>query len=336
MLLRMRRLDLRPARYLSRLRASLLLTPNWRFFRDVGRLVWEYRAYSLAIIAVTICQELAALWPVSLLGQFVDRLGTDELGHVVWLLMLASALYPGIVRANTILRHKMFYETDFQKRVELVAQEAAQSQSDEVEAAGAAHTRVLNAVSGITNATFHVLGSFTPVIIKVVVVAGNLLSYNRTLGLAYLGSLSVPAAMTVLFNRKLRVLRDAQYSVISKSSGAGVKLIAKRGEAKSSERFREVMQERKNVLISLIIRSQGFLYLRQAALVGSQFLVVFLALAMRQRIGLTPGDFTRIVGYTAQVAAAFISAAATLDAIISYTRAYHVFAQAHVTGDKAP
>jgi hypothetical protein len=40
---------------------------------------------------------------------------------------------------------------------------------------------------------------------------------------------------------------------------------------------------------------------------------------------MTADDFARIFGYTAQVAAAFISAAACLDAIISYSRAYGVY-----------
>jgi hypothetical protein len=52
-------------------------------------------------------------------------------------------------------------------------------------------------------------------------------------------------------------------------------------------------------------------------------------LRMRVRVGLTPGDFTQIVGYTAQVAAAFIGAASVLDAIVSSSRAYHVYTQAH-------
>jgi len=56
---------------------------------------------------------------------------------------------------------------------------------------------------------------------------------------------------------------------------------------------------------------------------------VFLALSMRQRLDMTAGDFTRIVGYTTQVAAAFINAVACLDAIVSYTRAYHIYAAAY-------
>jgi hypothetical protein len=52
---------------------------------------------------------------------------------------------------------------------------------------------------------------------------------------------------------------------------------------------------------------------------------------MRDRLGLTPGDFTRIAGYTTQVATAFIATASTLDAIISYSRAYHAFTEAHAT-----
>ena len=333
---RLRRLDLRPSRVWRRIRSAVILSPNWRFFHDVGQLIWEYRWYSLAILAVTVSQEFAALWPVNLLGQFVDGLSTGELGGVVWLLMCASLLYPGIVRGNTILRHKMFYETEFRTRVEMVIQEAERGGAEDVEEASAAHTRVLNAVSGVTNAAYHLLGSFVPVIIKVVVVAGNLLGYNRILGLAYLGSLAVPSLMTVLFNRKLQVLRDAQYSVISRSSGVGVKVISQRGDPSMRERFVEIMRERTGVLISLLARHQSFLYIREAALVGSQFLVVFLALALRERVGLTPGDFTRIVGYTTQVAAAFITTASTLDAIISYSRAYHAFDQAHTARAASP
>jgi len=307
------------------LRNELRLSLGWRFYSDVFRLIWEYRGFGLAIVAVTILQEFAALWPVSLLGQFVDRLQTGDLGHVVWLLMGASLLYPGIVRGNTILRHKMFYETDLQKRVELTLEESERGDCGDLEAAGTAHTRVVNAVSGITNAAFHILGSFAPVIIKVVVVAGNLLNYNRLLGAAYLGSLVVPAVMTVVFNNKLRVLRDAEYSVISRGSGIGVKVIAQREDTDARHKFGRIMFERKGVLISLVNQSQLYIYFREAALVGSQFLVVFLALAMREEIALTPGDFTRIIGYTTQVAAAFIGTASVLDAIISYSRAYYAY-----------
>lgn len=326
---RSRRIDIRPSRIVNRIRQQLRLSPNWQFASNVASLIWEYRKYALAIIVVTIFQELAALWPVSLLGQFVDRLQTGDLGYVVWLLMGASVLYPSITRANVILRHRMFYQTDFQKQVELILREADRAEHADIEAAGSAHTRVINAVSGITNATYHVLGSFTPVIIKIIVVSGNLLAYNKTIGMAYLASLTVPAIMTLLFNRGLRVLRDAQYSVISEVSGAGVKTIAESENLAARSRFSKVMREQKDILISLVSRSQSFLYAREVALVGSQFLVVFLALSLRAQINLTPGDFTRIVGYTTQVAAAFISTASVLDAIISYTRAYHALARAH-------
>lgn len=320
-------LDMHPTRIAIRLRNELRLSLGWQFYSDVFRLIWHYKAYSLAIIAVTVLQEFAALWPVSLLGQFVDRLQTGELGHVVWLLMGASVLYPGIVRGNTILRHKLFYETDCQKRIQLTLEESDRGDCCDLESAGTAHTRVVNAVSGITNAAYHILGSFTPVIIKVIVVSGNLLGYNRTLGLAYLGSLIIPALMTILFNNKLRVLRDVQYSVISRGSGIGVKTIAQKDDEETRHKFRETMAERRRVLILLLSKSQIYIYLREVALVGSQFLVVFLALGMREQIGLTPGDFTKIVGYTTQVAAAFITTASVLDAIVSYSRAYYAFAQ---------
>jgi hypothetical protein len=91
------------------------------------------------------------------------------------------------------------------------------------------------------------------------------------------------------------------------------------------------MRVRTNVFISLLARSQSFLCVREATLVGSQFLVVFMALAIRERLQTTPGDGTKIVGYTTQVAGAFISAAACLDAIVSYARAYHIYAAAYNT-----
>jgi len=323
------RIDIRPQRLLNRIRQEMSFRPNWQFAQAVAGLIWEFKGFSLAILVVTVFQEIAALWPVSLLGQFVDRLQTGELGNVVWLFMGASLLHPAIARGNVMLRHKMFYESDLKKRVEMTLELSARGDSADIEAAGAAHTRVINAVSGITNATHHILGSFTPVIIKVVVVSASLLAYNRLIGLAYLTSLSIPALMTVLFNKKLMVLRDAQYSVISKASGTGVKVISDKDNTTIQDRFREIMRERKGVLIALLCKSQIFLYLRQAILIGSQFLVVFLALSMRDRLKLTPGDFTKIVGYTAQVAAAFLGAASVVDAIISYTRAYHVYAIAH-------
>lgn len=323
-------LDLRPRRIAKRFVQELKLSPNYYFMRDVFRLIWAYKWFSLAIILVTIAQEFAALWPVSLLGQFVDRLQTGTAGEVVWLFLVASILAPAIVRANVILRHKMFYETDFQKTVELTLKVAEKAESgDDPEKVGAAYTRTLNAVSGITNATFYVLGSFTPIIIKIVVVSGSLLSYNRTLGLAYLGSLLIPLWMTVYFNRRLRVLLDAQYSVISETSGIGIRTISTKGDPATCKRFLEIMGKRKQIFISLVAKSQIFLHIRELALVGSQFLVIFLALGIREQINLTAGDFTKIVGYTTQVAAAFIGAASVVDAIISYSRAYHVYSQAH-------
>ena len=315
----------------NRIRQEMSLSSNWQFVGAVARLIWEFRGYSLAILVVTAFQEIAALWPVSLLGQFVDRLQSGDLGNVVWLLLGASVLYPAIARGNVILRHKMFYETDLEKMLELILKVAAKGESADVEAAGAAHTRAVNAVSGITNATQHVLGSFTPVIIKIVVVSGSLLAYNRLIGLAYLGSLGIPALMTILFNSKLRVLRDAHYSVVSEVSGAGVRTISEKGSATTRQRFTQGMRERKNILIALVRKGQVFLCIREVVLVGSQFMVVFLALSMRNKIDLTPGDFIKIVGYTAQVGGAFIGAASVVDAIVSYMRAYHVYAKAHGT-----
>jgi len=320
-----------PRRVIARLDALWGSDRNWQFARAVGRLIWEYRRYALAILGVTVLQELSALAPVRLLGLFVDRLSGGELGNVVWLFFGASLLAPTVARANVILRHKMFYETDFSQRVQLTLEETARMAGADTEAAAEANSRVANAVSGITNAAYHVLGSFTPVIIKITVVAVSLIAYNRLLGATYIASLIVPVVLTVVFNDRLRVLRDTQYSVISRLEGAGVRVITQ-GDDAAKERFRRTMRERANVHFSLLARHQVFLLLRQLALVGSQFVVVFLALFLRERIGLTPGDFTMIIGYTTQVAAAFIEAAACLDAIVSYSRAYHVYVDAHGKG----
>jgi hypothetical protein len=315
----------RIAARLDRVRRSSL---SWQFASQVMGLIWDYKLYSIAIFAVTIFQEFAALWPVNLLGDFIDRLGSGDLGNVVWLLLGSSVFYPALLRANVILRHKMFYETDLQKRVELVFEVSDQGRCASAQEAGAAHTRVVNAVSGITNAAYHVLGSFTPVVIKIVIVAGSLLEYNRLLGIVYLVSLLIPTVMTLLFNKKLQVLRDSEYSLISDTSGLGIRVIGDKEDRPTRGRYLDSMRVRTDVFISLLAKSQVFLCVREVALVGSQFLVVFMALALRSRLNITPGDFTRIFGYTSQVAAAFINAAACLDAVISFSRAYHIFATA--------
>jgi len=321
-------IDLHPTRLIVLVRQWFEYTPVGQFARDVARLIWEYRRYSLAIFAVTTAQEFAALWPVNLLGEFIDRLPSGDIGRTVWLLLFASLFSPALARANVILRHIMFYRTDFQKMVELVLKASDRGDAETSEEAGSAYARLANAVSGITNATYHVLGSFTPVIIKIIIVSGNLLSYNRWLGLVYLASLIVPTGMTVVFNRWLRVLLDSQYSVGSQLSGTAIRAIAERDNEEVRTRFKEIMRIRRVVLQTLVTRSQSFLYIREAALVGSQFIVVFMALALRTRLGITAGDFARIIGYTTQVAAAFITTASCLDAIISYSRAYHVYATA--------
>ena len=170
-------------------------------------------------------------------------------------------------------------------------------------------------------------------IIKTIIVAGRLLEYNRLLGIVYLASMIIPAAMTIFFNKLLRVLRDSNYSIIGEVSGSGIRAISDKSNQSARQRFLEAMQIRKRVLIALVYKDQFYVYLREAALIGSQFVVVFLALGIRQQIGMTPGDFTKIFGYTAQVAASFISAASCLDAIISYSRAYHVYAIAEVKAE---
>jgi len=327
--LRIGRLVARPRWVAVRMVRRVRANQSWAFASDVLGLIWQFRLFGVAILAVTVVQEFVALWPVQLLGQFVDRLQTGDIGNTVVLFLGASLLHPAIVRANVILRHKMFYECDFRKRVELTLQVADETDGKDAEAAGSAHTSLVQAVSGVTNAAYHLLGSFTPVLVKTIVVAGRLLAYNEILGLAYVSSLSVPILLTILFNHKLRVLRDTQYSVINKTSGAGIKTILERDNVDARERFVAIMRERTSILISLVCRSQCFLYVRQAALVGSQFLVVFLALGLRDRLGMTPGDFTQVVGYTGQVAVAFLNAVSFVDNIFSYSRAYHVYRQEH-------
>ena len=327
---RTEKIAIRPGRIVRQVGLRLRAHQGWEFFEDVGRLIWEFRLYGLMILGVTIGQEIVALWPVQLLGQIVDRLSTGEaLGSVVLLFMGASLLYPAIVRGNVILRHKMFYEAELRKRVELTLQVADEADPKDPESAGAAHTSLTQAVSAVTNASYHILGSFTPVIIKIFVVGVRLVDYSSILGMAYVASLVVPLALTLLFNNRLRLLRDNQYSVISRTSGTGIKTILEKDNGEVRNRFLDTMRERTNILFSLMARSQSFLYIREAALIGSQFLVVFLALGLREQLGLTPGDFTQVVGYTGQVAVAFLNAVSFVDSIFSHSRAYHVYRQEH-------
>lgn len=324
------RINLKPQRLLALVKQSLDYTSGGQFIRDVGLLIWEYKWYSLAIFGVTIFQEFAAIWPVNLLGDFIDALTAEqELSRLVWMLLGASLFYPALVRANTVLRHKMFYDTDMEKRTELVFQVSDAEMAKGPERAGAAYTRVVNAVSGLTNTAYHLLGSFTPVFIKIIIVSGNLLARNRTLAWVYLGSLAIPAIMTIIFNKRMVVLRDSQYSVIGEASGVGIEAIGNRDNSDARSRFAQIMRERRSIMMSLLKKSQNYLFLRQGVLIISQFVVVFIALGIRERVGITPGDFSKIIGYTTQVAAAFITAAAQMDNIISYSRAYHVYAMAN-------
>jgi hypothetical protein len=290
----------------------------------VARLIWHYRAYSAAIIVLTIVQELAALWPVSLLGEFIDAVGEGDAGHIVWLFLLASLLYPALLRANVVLRHMMFYESDFREMTEFVLLESDRGQ-ETAASSGAAYTRLANAVVGITNATYHVLGSFTPVGVKIIIVSGRLLRYSQLLGVVYLVSLVFPAAITVLANSMMRRLRDSQYALSSDVSGLGMRIISDPQDQNARDEYTQRMGARKGLLQRLVAASQAFILTREAVLVGSQFLVVFIALGTRGRLGITAGDFAKIIGYTTQVAAAFVVAASTVDSVISFTRAYHVY-----------
>lgn len=297
-------------------------------------MILDFRWFSLAIVAVTVLQEIASLWPVNLLGRFIDGLGSAETAHTVALLFAASLFAPAVVRCNVILRHRMFYESDFRSRVEMTLR--LRVPPDDVEAASKANSRVLNAVGSITNAAFHVVGSFTPVVIKILVVSASLLAYNAVIGWAFLGSLMVPIALTWGANRWLRKLRDSSYFLASATDGSGTRVLSAPEAEPQVRRFVRLMRQRRNVLFTLLARSQATLFFREAALVGSQFLVVLLALALRERLGITAGDFTRILGYTTQVSAAFINTAACLDAVIHYSRAWHVYDDARSDGGPPP
>lgn len=306
-----------------------------QFASDIVRMILKYRWICLAIVGVTVFQEIASLWPVNLLGRFIDGLGSEDTGRTVILLIGASVLAHTVLRLNVILRFKAFYESDFRTRVEMTLRlkaPAEDGEAEDVEAAGKANSRVLNAVGSITNATFHVVGSFAPVIIKILVVSGSLLTYNAVIGWAFIGSLSIPIVLTWGANRWLRKLRDSSYSVVSRAEGVGTRVISAPEAKDQVHRFVRLMRQKRDVLFHLLARSQITLLLREAALVGSQFLVVLLALGMRERLHITAGDFTRIVGYTAQVSVAFINTAACLDAVISYSRAWHVYAEARPNG----
>jgi hypothetical protein len=300
--------------------------PGVQFARDIWVMVRQYRWHSLAILGVTVVQEVSALWPVNALGQFIDGLQGEDVTHSLLLLIGTSILAPGVARLNVILRHKLFYETDFQSRVEMTLR--LPGPVEDVEDAGKINSRIANAVGSITNAAYHVLGSFAPVIVKVVVVSASLLAYNSLVGWSFLASLSIPVILTVTYNTSLRRLRDHQYAVVSRTEGIGTLLITAPNHDGARSRFLRLMRERRDVLFTLVARSQLSLYSREAALVASQFLVVVLALSMRRRLHMTAGDFTRIIGYTAQVSVAFLNAAACLDAVVSYSRAWHVYAEA--------
>ena len=289
-------------------------------------MLWQYRWLSLVILAVTVLQEITALWPVNALGHFIDRLQSEDIIQSFMILIATSVVAPGVARLNVIIRHKLFYQTDFQSRIEMTLRLPTAAQN--VEDAGKVNSRIANAVGSITNAAYHVLGSFTPVIVKVVVVSASLLAYNSVLGWSFIASLSLPITITIAYNVWQRRLRDHQYSAVSRAEGIGTRLISAPDHGGAKTRFLRLMRERRDVLFTIVARSQLSLYVREIGLLASQFLVVGLAISMRKSLGLTAGDFTRVIGYTAQVSVAFINAAACLDAVVSYSRAWHVYDEA--------
>ena len=303
---------------------------DWHFFVGAMRLLWDYRRFSIPSMALTIFQEIAALWPARLLGQFVDRLQTGDLGNVVWLFFGASVLYPLVLRTNVIVSNRMFYAMELEKRVEWTARVGKSGQcAGDAEKAGTAIIRIVNGVSAMAHLAFYTVRSVAPIFVKVIAVSSALLAYSRTLGLVYMGSLVIPVVMTIRYNKRVRALRDRQYGLASEVTGTAVKALAEHENPEPRARFLDVMVDRRRVLFGLLARSQLANFFRTAVLTGSQFAVVFLALAMRHDLGLTPGDFTTIVGYTGQVAAAVLGAASVYDTIVDLTRAYTVYVQAH-------
>lgn len=315
------------------LRAALQRThgsTDWHFFTGAMRLLWDYRRYSIPSMALTIVQEIAALWPARLLGQFVDRLQGGDPGNVVWLFFGASILYPLLLRTNVIISNRMFYAMELEKRLEWTARVGQSGQcANDAEKAGTAIIRIVNAVSAMAHLAFYSVRSIAPIFVKVIAVSSALLTYSRTLGLVYVASLAIPVWMTIRYNRRVRALRDRQYGVASEVTGTAVKALAEHENPEPRSRFLEVMVERRRILFTLLARSQVANLARTVVLTGSQFAVVFLALAMRHDLGLTPGDFTTIVGYTGQVAAAVLGAASVYDTIVDLTRAYTVYVEAH-------
>jgi len=310
--------------------ARIRNSTHWHFFVGGMRLLWDYRGYSLTSLGLTILQEIVALWPAKLLGQFVDRLQTGELGNVVWLFMGASVLYPIVLRINVIISNKMFYEMELQKRIEWLERVGLRRDcAGDAEKAGSAVVTITNAVSAMCHLAFYSVRSVAPIFVKVIAVCSALLAYSRVLGLTYLASLAIPIAMTISYNKRMRALRDTQYSLAGESNGAGVKTMIEGKNEETRNRFLQIMVKRRNVLFALLAKSQIATFLRTTVLTGSQFVVVFIALAMRQQLGLTPGDFTTIVGYTSQVATATLGAASVIDTIIDLSRAYTVYVQAH-------
>jgi len=294
------------------------------FANRIASQIWRYKWMSVLIIIVTIFQELAALWPANLLGSFIDSLSDDPY-KMVWLLIGSWFLSPAIRRGNVVLRHYLFFRTEEEEREDLTLKEARRDQQVSAKGASEAHTRVVQAASAVSNTTHHVLGSFAPVLIKILVVSGSILSYNKILGMVYLATLAVPLTATLIFNNKLRVLRDKELNVISQGSGAGVNTIANGAGNGSLRELKQVLRERRNVRFLLTAKSQLFLYARETMLVASQALIILLMLKMRDSIGLTPGDFTKITMYMFQVAMAFINAVSFMDSVISCSRAYRMF-----------
>jgi hypothetical protein len=82
-------------RVLRRRLRAMRDSPSGQFASDIGRMIFEYRWISLAIVAVTVFQEVASLWPVNLLGRFIDGLGSPDTGRTVALLVGASVLATG-------------------------------------------------------------------------------------------------------------------------------------------------------------------------------------------------------------------------------------------------
>lgn len=296
-----------------------------RFLRDVFRLLWQYRGLSVLVLGVTIGQELSSLWPYSSLGKCVDKFQSKEIFLAVVVFVLANGVHLLVSSLSGILRNTLKFDLECFLRIKLVSEEGGKGIWRDAKGAGRVNTLILNAISGLVQAADYLLGSFIPVLIKIGVVSADFMRYSWLLALAYLLSLLIPGAITIYINRKLLKLRDLQYKTDSLAGGEGVQTLLGSNSEGHNQALRDSTQERKRVQISLTVSSQVLNLLRTLSLAGSQLIVIFLAVYRRQELGLTAGDFTRLINYMVQVAGSFLGVASMIDALATFSRAHATY-----------